>query len=297
MNKTKISWTDYTSNPIRARDKRTRKIGWWCSHASTGCLNCYSETLNKRYGNQVPYHAQEAEHIEFVFSEQELAKWKKLPAGSKVFAFDMLDLFHEKMSFELIWNVWMFIANECSHLTIQILTKRAARMSEFLQHWNATRHKKFYPEVLPNVWLGVSVENQKAAHERIPLLLQTPAAIRFLSCEPLLGDLNLFQWFSPCGYYCDHSDEYLNSPQHSHLEGWEVWFGGHHPDRSRIDWCICGGESGPHYREMNLDWARSIRDQCVAANVPFFFKQQSAYRSETNPTLDGVEWHQFPSNA
>jgi len=126
----------------------------------------------------------------------------------------------------------------------------------------------------PNIWLGVSVENQKAADERIPLLLQTPAAVRFLSCEPLLEELNLT----------------IGANNHPMLPFRVHDFG---KITSLIDWVIVGGESGPHYRPMNPDWARSIREQCKSANVPFFFKQMGGLHHGSD-LLDGVEYKEFP---
>ncbi len=120
---------------------------------------------------------------------------------------------------------------------------------------------------MPNVWLGTSVETQETANERIPLLLETPAAVRFLSCEPLLGPIDL---------NATHEMASVN-----------MMDGG-------IDWVIAGGESGPHYRLMDIEWARSLRDQCVVAGVSFFYKQDSGRKSGMNPTLDGQEWHEFP---
>lgn len=178
-----------------------------------------------------------------------------------------------RMVFTCSWSDWFIaeadewrdeawgIIKRTPHLTYQILTKRPERIADHLpQDWG---------DGYPNVWLGVSVENQEQAYQRIPYLLGIPARVRFLSCEPLLGLVNL-------GNYLDETNFGVKTFQ------------------SGIHWVIVGGESGPGFRTMDLDWARFLRDQCVIAKVPFFFKQESGLRSGMNPTLDGVEWHQFP---
>lgn len=287
MGKTKISWTHgegfigETWNPVTG-----------CSKVSPGCAHCYAERMDKRIraarGEEwrawTPENATYNVRLHPERLEDPL-HWKK---PRMVFVNSMSDLFHESVPDEFIDKVLEVIRRTPQH-TYQVLTKRPHRMDSFFH--NVARRETV---ALANVWLGVSVENQKAADERIPLLLQTPAAVRFLSCEPLLGQVHLFEWLSPCGYYCDHSEEYLNAPQFEGLEGWDIWFGGHHPDRSKIDWVICGGESGPNFRPMNPDWARSIRDQCASAGIPFFFKQHSGYRPQSDTLLDGVEYHEFP---
>lgn len=258
MSKSKISWTNETWNPVTG-----------CSKVSPGCAHCYAERISHQYKFTskawIPQFASENVVLHPERLEQPL-HWKK---PRMVFVNSMSDLFHENVSFDFIDSVMNVICETSQH-TFQVLTKRPARMFDYFTR----KERKFHAANIENLWLGVSVENQKAADERIPFLLQTPAAIRFLSCEPLLGEIDL--------------EDYLTT-----VDGWDAdAYGnieGHH-----IDWVIVGGESGPHYREMNLDWARSIRDQCAAVNVPYFFKQQSGYRSEMNPTLDGVEWHQFP---
>jgi len=126
---------------------------------------------------------------------------------------------------------------------------------------------------LPNVWLGVSVENQKAGDERIPLLLKTPAAVRFLSVEPMLGAIDVDGWFIERDLQCSSFVQNLCSERGYCLCGGHESDPCHHGPAGLIDWVICGGESGPGARPMHPDWARSLRDQCVAAGVPFFFKQ------------------------
>jgi protein gp37 len=138
--------------------------------------------------------------------------------------------------------------------TFQVLTKRPERMRELL-----TRAPEMPRDVLPNVWLGVSVEDQETADERIPLLLRTPAAVRFLSCEPLLGAIDLR------GHLEGHCT------LHDFASGFCVQRD--HPDVQRLGWVIVGGESGRHGRPFDIAWARSIMAQCRAANVPVLIKQ------------------------
>jgi protein gp37 len=185
-------------------------------------------------------------------------RWTK---PRKVFVNSMSDLFHEDVPDAFIDRVFAVMALAPQH-TFQILTKRAERMREYMSGRRTRRgdravrpHERRAPRIakgsyswpLPNVWLGVSVENQHFADERIPLLLQTPAAVRFISAEPLLGPVDLAHWLD-------------DIPSGSR----------------RLDWVIVGGESGPGARPFDLAWARSIVQQCQAAGVPVFVKQLGA---------------------
>lgn len=277
MGKSKISWTDQVWNPVTG-----------CSHVSRGCEHCYAERLSLRYKySRKPWTIQNAAENVVLHPERLDAPlhWQK---PRHVFVNSMSDLFHAQVSFEFIDKVFYVMTGVRRH-TFQILTKRPQRMLDYFEsRQKIWAQRKAGVELLDwfgvhsatdHIWLGVSCEDQKTADERIPLLLQTPADVRFVSCEPLLGEIDLRQWIIKQGF----------------VERVSAWGDGErfYPN-STIDWVITGGESGPHFRPMNLDWARSLRDQCVAANVPYFFKQESAFRSETNPTLDGVEWHQMP---
>lgn len=253
MNNSKISWTNVTWNPVTG-----------CSKVSPGCAHCYAERMDKRIraARGEEWRAWTPENAEYNVRlhperlEQPLT-WKK---PRMVFVNSMSDLFHENVPFHFINKVFHTMRLVPEH-TFQILTKRPERMLEFtVSSW--------FEGILKNVWLGVSVENQRQADGRIPLLLQTPAAVRFLSCEPLLGEIDL---------------GFTNGLVH-----------GQDAADYHVDWVIVGGESGPNVRPMNPDWARSIRDQCRVADVPFFFKQHSGYRPQANALLDGVEYHEFP---
>lgn len=290
---TKIEWTDKVWNPVTG-----------CSKISEGCRNCYAEKMSHRFKwTDKPWnHVNAVENVKLHPErlEQPL-KWKK---QQRIFVNSMSDLFHEQVPFEFIDKVFAIMALTPKH-TYQILTKRPERMLKyFCEHlpekeleiamflgnvaFEITNdidsdmfasyriavgsNKPEWP--LPNVWLGVSIENQKAADERIPYLLETPAHIRFLSCEPLLSEVDL---------------TFFVQVLHPMNEGYGfVAIEG-------IDWVIVGGESGPNARPMHPDWARSLRDQCQEVGVPFFFKQWGGKnKSKTGRSLDGREWNEMP---
>jgi len=210
-------------------------------------------------------------------------KWKK---PQRIFVCSMSDLFHEKVPFWFIDEVFATIL-EAQHHTFLVLTKRPERMREYF----AKFRKEYLP--IPNVWLGTSVEDQRAAEKRIPDLLATPAEVRFLSCEPLLGPV-----------YLDEIPGVLLSVSKNN-DSYQVGTG-------KIDWVIVGGESGPKARPMDPDWVRGIRDQCLAGNIPFFFKQWGEWqfvmkdyepnhvmyekvgKKKAGSLLDDREWNEFP---
>ncbi len=251
---TKIEWADETWNPVTG-----------CNKVSAGCKNCYAETLAKRFWKGRKF-------TDVQMHEDRLSQPYKFKPGTKVFVNSMSDLFHEDVPFEFIDKVFAVMAVNAD-TTFQILTKRPDRMLEYFNFqapfygdypnaetekrvWDIalTEYSKYSTEwPLPNVWLGVSVENQAAADERIPLLLKVPAVVRFLSCEPLLGEVVLRKI--------------------TRIDRMEVLVKWMH----MIHWVIVGGESGHGARPMHPDWVRSLRDQCQAADVPFFFKQWGSW--------------------
>lgn len=247
MDNTKIEWTDATWNPIRG-----------CSPVSEGCRNCYAARMAHRFSQNLadPYfglvdrrggRAVFNGNIKVVPSAMEQPlRWRR---PRRIFVNSMSDLFHENVNDGIIHAVFSIMAR-ARHHTFQVLTKRPERMLELLTLWKniGLTLREGYGACLPNVWLGVSVENQKAADERIPLLLQCPAAVRFLSCEPLLGPVNL---------------RVHESLMALRARGKAV----------AVDWVIAGGESGPGSRPMHPAWVRSLRDQCAESGVPFLFKQ------------------------
>lgn len=261
--KSKIEWTNATWNPVTGCDK-----------VSSGCKNCYAELDWKRlsansksvyFGRRFNDLAMHSERL-----EQPL-RWRD---PRMIFVNSMSDLFHQDVPREFIARVFAIMAMAKEH-TFQILTKRADRLSLLSDEMfefevglivdEYARERGWCVDLdewqLPNVWLGVSVENQQAANERIPHLLQTPAAIHWISAEPLLGEVDLSYIPSPQGGYfdarCKGSDNLRPT--------------------AAIDWVVAGGESGPNARITDPDWHRSLRDQCRAADVPFFFKQHGEF--------------------
>ena len=240
MTTTAIEWTDKVWNPVTG-----------CNKVSQGCKHCYAETIAGRFwAKQYPPNADGTPrkftdvrcHPDRL--EQPL-HWKK-PA--RVFVNSMSDLFHDDVPFEFVEDVFNIMARTPEH-TYQILTKRPQRMADFI---NAYNPEDLAPLPLPNVWLGVSVENQQAADERIPWLLKTPAAVRFLSCEPLLSFVDL---------------------EIAGATGRGIRSGAGPYSFGLVDWVIAGGESGPNARPMKTGWVQNLRSQCAAAGVPFFMKQ------------------------
>jgi len=210
MSKTKIEWTEYSWNFITG-----------CNKISPGCRNCYAETIAKRFWKDRKF-------TDILIDESKLDLPHHLKKPRMIFVNSMSDLFHERIP-AVILNRAFDVMLQTNH-TYQILTKRPERMLEHLKLTNVGLSK--------NIWFGVSVENQKAANERIPILLQTPAAIRWLSVEPLL---------EPIAFEL--------------LEG--------------INWVVIGAESGHNRRECKIEWVEDIIDQCKQAHVPVFVKQLS----------------------
>lgn len=272
-----IAWTDETWNPVRG-----------CSRVSDGCRWCYAERVAARFsGPGQPYEGLTRKGRwtgEVRLVPEHLAdplRWKR---PRRVFVNSMSDLFHESLSDETIAAVFGVMAASPQH-TFQVLTKRPERAREWFlwissgrlgplpgggvattcmliaertdgtRDHPATRGPRPNDWPLPNVWLGVSVEDQAAADARIPLLLECPAAVRWISAEPLLGPIVL-------------RPEWLPLPR-SEPDDFRYWVA--HDNRLR--WVVVGGESGPGARPMHPEWARRLRDQCSAAGVPFFFKQ------------------------
>ncbi len=274
MNRTRIAWTESTSNPLRAINTANGQRGWFCTKISPGCAHCYSERINcGRFGNRLPYIPESVDQVEWIVEEKEFQVWSRRKTPTKIFVGDMIDLFHPSIPEEMVRRVFEAML-DCPWHTFQVLTKRPDQMNKLLHY--APYWGGLAPDDIRHIWLGVSVENQHFAQERIPLLLQMPAVTRFLSCEPLLGPLSL--------------ELYLPNPP-----GRVMLTQGGCQFMRRVDWVICGGESGPGYRRMDLDWARGLREQCRASTAKFFFKQESGPHPGMNPVLDGVEWHEFPA--
>jgi protein gp37 len=266
MQETKIQWCDYSANLLKYRDA-SGKTAWACVKVSDGCKNCYAETLAHRYGRGGPYSLQQTRKVTPFFDEDEAKKVlrsKKL-AGKRVFIDDMTDLFGEWVSDEIIDKHFALFALR-QDVTFQVLTKRPERivnwMDRYPTHLAVVYHdmavanqRKWdqYPWPLPNVWLGTSCEDRPTADRRIPELLKCPAAVRFVSAEPLLGPVRLVP--------------YLENTYRTRCPGSEA------AEMPCLDWVIVGGESGSKARPCNVEWVRSIIRQCKAAGVAVFCKQ------------------------
>lgn len=291
----KIEWTDATWNPVTG-----------CSVVSPGCTNCYAMRLA---GTRLKHHPSRAGLTrdtkagpvwtgEIRFNEAWLTQPLQWKRPRMVFVCAHGDLFHEDVPDAWIDQVFAVMALSPQH-TFQVLTKRAERMRDYLSRhrwhlWAAAgraidplRWQNLPPIMggdctpIPNVWLGVSAEDQRRSDERIPDLLATPASVRFVSAEPLLGPIDLpNRWLGPsapgclddepcpaCGFY-----EY-------DCQCRPIGF---------LDWIIVGGENGP--RMMRAEWARSIRDQCATAGTPFFFKQWGTHLPAGQTMADGRTW-------
>lgn len=286
--KTEIEWTEATWNPVTG-----------CTKVSQGCKHCYAERDWSRLVHLPAYQGRTftdvACHPERL--DQPL-RWKR---PRRIFVNSMSDLFHPDVPDSFIDKVFAVMAMATQH-TFQVLTKRPERMRDYLcqlmpdkagRRWyEAVRGEFRYkgstgqigPEdtigtrtspALPNVWLGVSIEDQATADERIPLLLQTPAAVRWVSAEPLLRPVSLEMMPSPYDRHNGWPGTYhsLNGSWWPAVGDYEEECRHRQEDLVKIDWVVVGGESGPNARPMHPDWARSLRDQCAAAGVPFLFKQ------------------------
>lgn len=239
MQRSTIEWTEATWNPVTG-----------CTEVSPGCAHCYAKTFAERFRG-VPGHPYE-NGFDLQLRPERLdqpLRWKK---PRTIFVNSMSDLFHEDVPEDYIRNVFE-VMESASHHRFQVLTKRSERLAELAPSLPWPR----------NVWMGVSVENQRFVR-RVDNLREVQAQVRFLSCEPLLGALEL--------------------------------------DLRGIQWVIAGGESGPGARAMDPDWVRGIRDQCDLERVPFFFKQWGAYDCEgrkvgkkrAGRVLDGMTFDSLP---
>lgn len=292
---TRIEWTDATWNPITG-----------CAVVSPGCTNCYAMKLagtrlrnhSSRVGLTRDTKAGPVWTGEIRFNEQWLDQPMRWSRPRMIFVCAHGDLFAEGVTDDMLDKVFAVMALAPQH-TFQVLTKRPERMRDYCRRtdererhpsmtvaalmaatgrWNTPAlDLRIWP--LPNVWLGVSVEDQTRADERIPVLLNTPAAVRWISAEPLLGPVNFrnLRQYNPRGKpwidglrgLVTRGDYLARSPSECSMNT-STRIPGELP---ALDWIVAGGESGHGARPMHPDWVRSIRDQCAAAGVPFLFKQ------------------------
>ena len=258
--RSRIEWTEATWNPVTG-----------CTKVSPGCAHCYAEAIAARFGRS----------FDVILHPERLDQPLRWRRPRRVFVNSMSDLFHEQVPEGFIDQAFAVMGIADRH-TFQVLTKRPRRMKSwacaswgdgyFEPHHDrgdrvaseATHWMGMPPDQWPlsNVWLGVSVENQRWA-ERVDTLLQTPAAVRFVSAEPLLGPLDLNLEFGYC-------------PKHDFSGG--SCLQRHHPGVRHLDWLIVGGESGPNARPMRIEWLESLVDQADEAGIPVFVKQDSGPR-------------------
>jgi protein gp37 len=326
MAETSIEWTDATWNPVAG-----------CAIVSPGCTNCYAMKLAGTRHRHLPSRSGLTRQTkagpvwtgEVRFNAPTLEQPLHWRRARKIFVCAHGDLFAEGVPDEWIDRVFA-VMGLCPQHVFQVLTKRPERMRAYLKSFGQRLGEIMAARVphptgeaplwdlldaaafcrpLPNVWLGVSVEDQKRADERIPVLLDTPAAVRWISAEPLLGPVNIGPWIptcyecgascglrlsgmpdvercTECGEACGPDTEPVVSegcpkcagelepvcPDCGHYMVYQ------HPDTPNLDWVVVGGESGSGARPMHPDWARCLRDQCAAADVPFHFKQWGAWR-------------------
>ena len=282
--KTHIQWTDATWNPVTG-----------CSIVSAGCTNCYAMRLAGTRLKNIPSREGLTKEVngnhvwtgEIRFNIQALDEPLRWAKPRMIFVCAHGDLFHEGVSDEVIDQVFAVIARSPRH-TFQILTKRESRMHDYIRsieelslsnpelmkhRWAAAAgnlgpNHQAPVEVtwpLPNVWLGVSVEDQKSADQRISVLLNTPAAVRWISAEPLLGPIDLTK-LPLHGRETYDALAQADQARYSHAES------------HRLDWVVLGGESGPEARLMHYKWEETIRLQCEAAGVPYFRKQWGEWK-------------------
>jgi protein gp37 len=229
MHPTAIEWADFTANPVRARSLETGAVGHYCERVSPACANCYAEAWNARtrggLGTSLPYAPSSRGRLELFLDEAVIAGVRKRRKPARLFWCSMTDVagdFVEPAWFDEIMRAVV----ATPHMTHHLLTKRPGRLRELLRPW---------APLPPSLWVGVTAEDQRRADERVPALREIPAAVRFLSVEPLLEPVRL------------------------DLEG--------------VGWVIVGGESGPGSRPCAAEWVRGVVQQCGAAGVHCFVKQ------------------------
>jgi len=288
MADTSIDWADKVWNPVTG-----------CTKVSEGCRNCYAERMAHRWqragvrgyedGFAVTCHPERLSHPR---------TWRK---PRRIFVNSMGDLFHESVPLSFLTEV-MQAMDRAKHHTFLVLTKRPEAMRDYL----CTVAALGGGEPPAHIWWGVSVEDQQSADERIPLLLLTPAAVRFVSVEPMVGTVDLTRYL---GFTGDNGEVGLEE------RGWgyNSYSGGFigkgeddcYDPQCGLDWIICGGETGPDARPLHPDWVRSLRDQCQSAAVPFFFKSWGEWRGDgtdmhrvgkkaSGRLLDEMEWLEVP---
>jgi protein gp37 len=254
----KIEWTDHTFSPW---------VG--CTKVSPACDHCYAEGWARRTGQAHLWQGERRRTTDANWRQP--VKWNRAAAAEgvrrRVFCSSLADVFDNQADDEWRKELWSLIV-ETPELDWLLLTKRPQNAARMLPYG-------FNEAAYPNVWIGTTVENQEEADRRIPHLLALPARVRFLSCEPLLGPVDLTNIKPP-------------GSAHGDAHGWSAIWKNNAIGRPWVDWVIAGGESGPKARPSHPDWFRSLRDQCSAAGVAFFMKQwgewdEANFRDPTPP--------------
>lgn len=257
----KIEWCDATFNPW---------VG--CSKLSAACTNCYAESWAKRTGNADLWRGERRRTS--VANWRKPLQWNRERPGTRVFCASLADVFEDHPEVGPWRNDLFSLIRDTPNLTWMLLTKRPEVAARWFE-WHCDQPP-------PNVWMGTTVEDQQRAAERIPHLLRIPARVRFLSCEPVLGPLELApwlgysemwdRWIGPCG--CDEKRDPWTRCDECESNGWVP------PPCRGLQWVIAGGESGAKARPSHPGWFRSLRDQCDSAGVPFTFKQWGEWAPE-----------------
>lgn len=318
---TAIEWTHRpgtkgeTWNPIRARNKATGAVGWHCEHVTEACRFCYAERQNvigTRGGTKLPFKPGHRKDLDIFLDEKTLLKPLHWKAPRTIFVCSMTDLFGEWVSDEWLDRIFA-VAALCPQHTFIVLTKRPERMRDYLWEparpfqrihiaaaidptpwrWVFDQKRAITPYnlylqtrlPLPNVWCGCSVCDQPDADASVPVLLQTPAAIRFISYEPALGPVDFTRIRSEC-----------LGRIHA-LRGWYSYEPGVRIDHTRLNWIISGGESGPKARPFDVRYARQTIRQCKAAGVACFVKQLGGFVIDRNDAgFDGCDEKSWPEH-
>lgn len=256
---TRIQWCDETWNPITG-----------CTPISEGCQNCYAARMAKRLAGRFGYPKNDPFHPG-IFHQDKLDGLEGFRKSKRIFVCSMGDLFHNEVAILKGFRVLSTARNHPQH-TFMFLTKRPVTMAKVMDFYMLDPAKANGKKTIPNNWwFGVTAENQKWAEKRIPILSRIPAAVRFVSIEPMLGPVDLTKNYRLLdndgrpAYPC--TENYLFS----------------------LDWVICGPETGPNKRHFDYDWARDLRDQCKAAKVPFFYKKH-----DDPKTPDDLRIAEFP---
>ena len=273
--RTYIEWTDATWNPTTG-----------CTRVSACCDHCYADRLSRRlladtYRARLPV-VNTAANRQDPFAVRTWPERLSIPASwrqpRRIFVNSMSDLFHKEVPEDFVRRCFEVMLGVGRHV-YQVLTKRPARAAKFVR-----RHADLFPSGLPShIWIGTSVENQSVAY-RVRHLLAVPASVRFLSCEPLIGPLDL------SGFLRGDETARSDAPGHGNRSGLRA-----EDAPPKLHWVIVGGESGPDARQMAPGWARTVRDDCAASGVPFFFKQWGGRTPKAGGReLDGMTFDGFP---